>query len=53
MKKYLEALPSCVEAALTDHYEVLDFDKYFAKAYALPLPTLAYALAQIGEINET
>ena len=52
-KKYLEALPSCVEAALTDHYKVLDYNTRFSEEAPLPLPTLAYALAQIGEINET
>ena len=49
-KKYFEALPSCVEAAIVDHL----FDQTaFARVeeYPLPMPTLTYALAQADDVK--
>ena len=51
-KKYLEALPSCVDAALGEHDSYLNPEFITVEGYALPLPMLSYALSQVGEIKQ-
>ena len=52
-QKYLEALPSCVEAALCVHNEPSPNNepRMPAEETPLPLPTLAYTLAQVGDLK--
>ena len=50
-KKYLEALPSCIDAALVNHMVIDESQSSRVHEYPLPLPTLAYTLAQLGNVK--
>ena len=51
-KKYLEALPNCVEAALIDHNRAAESYSLPVEESPLPLPTLAFGLAQVGGLKQ-
>ena len=51
-KKFLEALPHCVDVALVDHNVVAESRVAPVEEFTLPMPMLTYVLAQVGDLRQ-